>query len=409
MAIPRTESEVDQFVEKAFSPWRDALITNARGIPKALFANAVTAFRAAPEWAGILRYDAFAQKTVLIGKTPWMASEVNRNWETADDLLATNWLQHEGVHVSPETVNLAIETAARDFTFHPVLEYLNGLQWDGVSRLALWTTDGLGVTASEFVYAASSKFLISAVARVMRPGCKADCALILEGPQGLMKSTALRTMFQPWFADEMAEVGSKDAAMQLAGKWCIEMSELDAMKRADVAKMKSFLSRNEDHFRPPYGRRTIDQKRQCVIAGTVNDNEYLRDETGNRRIWPLLCSRIDIDWLQENRDQIWAEARDEFFNGKTWWLDSQHLIDSSRIEQDARRILDPWQEKIETWLRYREDVSPAEILDELFDKKPGDQTQLDQNRVATCLKAIGWQRTIMRTENGPRRRYKRQL
>lgn len=405
MAIPQTEEEAERFVADALAPWRDQLITSLKGAPKPLLANAITAFRCAPEWSGILRFDAFSQKTMLVGKAPWMASEQNRVWETSDDLLATNWLQHQGVYVSPETVNLGIETAARDFTFHPVLEYLNPLQWDGQARLALWTVDGLGVAPSDFVYAVSAKFLISAVARVMRPGCKADCALILEGPQGLMKSTALRTMFQPWFADELAELGTKDAAMQLAGKWGLEMSELDSMKRGDVAKIKSFLSRAEDHFRPPYGRRPIDQKRQCVIAGTVNDSEYLRDETGNRRIWPIFCTKIDIPWLQANRDQIWAEARDEFFNGQNWWLDTPELIDAARIEQDARRVVDPWQDKIERFVIGRSDVTPSEILDHfnIIDK---DQTQLDQNRVASCLKALGWHRTIMRTENGPRRRYK---
>ena len=222
-----------------------------------------------------------------------------------------------------------------------------------------------------------------------------------------MKSTALRALFSPWFADELADLGTKDAAMQLAGRWCIEMSELDSMKRGDVSRIKSFLSRNEDHFRPPYGRRVIQQPRQCVLSGTVNDSEYLRDDTGNRRIWPLTCRDIDIGWLQSNRDQLWAEAREEYWSGKTWWLDTEDLINAARFEQDARRVLDPWQEVIDQFVSGRESVMPSEILIFLgIDDKA--QSQLDQNRVASCLKALGWTRKIQRTEDGPRRRYVRE-
>lgn len=407
MAIPRNEEEARRFVDDAVAPWRDLLIMGKSG-PRALLANAITAFRAAPEWAGILRFDAFSQKTRLCGQAPWMASTVDRVWHPSDDLLATNWLQHQGIMVGPPVVSEAIETASRDFTFHPVLEYLNSLEHDGVARLDRWAIDCLGVRTTPetepYVLAVSARFLISAVARVMQPGCKADCALILEGKQGLLKSTTLRILFQPWFADELADLGSKDAAMQLAGKWCIEMSELDSMKRGDVSRIKAFLSRSADNFRPPYGRRVIEQPRQTVIAGTVNDSEYLRDETGNRRIWPFRCRNIDIGKLAEIRDQLWAEARARYESGEVWWLHEPELIKSAHDEQDDRRIVDPWQDKIEDFIVGKKSVMPSEVLAH-FGIPDKDQGQLDQNRVAACLKALGWQRKGVREDGISRRRY----
>jgi predicted P-loop ATPase len=131
--------------------------------------------------------------------------------------------------------------------------------------------------------------LISAVARVYEQGVKVDCALIPEGEQGLMKSTALKALSEPWFTDEIADLGSKDAAMQTRGVWVIEIAELDSMSRAEVSKIKSFISRVTDRFRPPYGKRLIESPRQCVFAASVNHSTYLRDETGGRHFWPVTC------------------------------------------------------------------------------------------------------------------------
>ena len=125
------------------------------------------------------------------------------------------------------------------------------------------------------------------VARIFSPGAKADSCLILEGEQGTKKSTALKTLVQPWFTDEIAELGSKDAALQTRGVWIIEIAELDSMNRSEAGKIKEFMSRTTDRFRPPYGRRLIESPRQCIFAGSVNHTNYLRDETGARRFWPV--------------------------------------------------------------------------------------------------------------------------
>jgi predicted P-loop ATPase len=207
-----------------------------------------------------------------------------------------------------------------------------------------------------------ARWLISAVARVFRPGAKADCCLILEGPQGIRKSTALRTIAGEYFTDELADLGSKDAAMQTRGVWIIELSELDNLGHAEVARIKAFISRTTDRFRPPYGMRLVESPGQCLFAGTVNHGAYLRDETGGRRFWPVVCGRIDVDALARDPDQLWAEAKVRFESGSVWWLETPDLVQLAADQQEARYEGDPWEEVIGPWLECRESASVSEIL-----------------------------------------------
>jgi len=232
------------------------------------------------------------------------------------------------------------------------------------------------------------------VARIFEPGCKADCCLILEGDQGIKKSTALRVLAQPWFTDEIADLGSKDAAMQTRGVWVIEIAELESLSRSDVGKIKAFMSRATDRFRPPYGKRLIESPRQCVFAGSVNHGTYLRDETGGRRFWPVECKApaIDVDGLAECRDQLWAEATALYFDGKPWWLDSVALNREAASEQSDRYEGDPWDELILKWIEDRESVSIMDVLSVCLEKKKDTWTQWDKIRVARCLREQGWKR-----------------
>ncbi len=377
--------------------WRAKLIIDQHGKPKALLANAIIAFRDAPQWADVLWFDAFHNRTTVRGATPWPSSAgPDRAWTDTDDTRATEWLQHAGIQVKSDIAGQAAEAVARDRRFHPVLDYLNRCQWDGVPRLDTWATDYLGVEDSPYVRAVASRWMISAIARVYEPGCKADCALILEGQQGLLKSTALRTLGVPWYTDDIADLGTKDSALQLAGVWIVELPELDSIRRSDVAKIKAFMSRRTDRFRPPYGRRVIEQPRQCVFAGTVNGDEYLRDETGGRRFWPIVCTAIDIPRLVADRDQLWGEARARYLAGEPWWLDTAELDAAASEEQSGRYQADVWQERIAKFVELRPSVTVDEILGGALNIAVKDRKPAEVARVSQCLRALGWKRRQIR-------------
>jgi predicted P-loop ATPase/DNA primase len=392
------------------APWRDKLLLNLNGTVKPVLANAITALREAAEWAGVLGYNEFAHSTVMQKGPPWDSTgrDLPSDWAPNDDVLTTEWLQHQGIYISVEVTGQAVEAIARERPFHPVREYLKALAWDGTHRLTSWLHEYLGVTPSPYAAAVGSRWMISAVARVFEPGCKADCCLILEGEQGIRKSTALRALAEPWFTDEIADLGSKDAALQTRGVWVIEIAELESLSRTEVSKIKAFMSRATDRFRPPYGKRPVESPRQCVFAGSVNHGTYLRDETGGRRFWPVECQApvIDVEGLQGARDQLWAEAAYLYFEGKPWWLDSIELNRDAAVEQADRYEGDPWDELIVEWAETRDTVSVADVLTYCLEKKKDQWTQWDRNRVARCLRANGWVRFNARNEGTREWRYR---
>jgi predicted P-loop ATPase len=390
------------------SNWRDELIQIQDGKPKGVLANAITAFRKAPEWVGVLAFNEFSNAVVTVNPAPWKGTGVE--WTDQEDRLAANWLQHAGILVSVEVAGQAVQTVARDHRVHPVRKYLDGLLWDGTKRIDTWLSEYLGASLNPYVEAVGACWLISAMARVFEPGCKADCCLILEGEQGIRKSTALKTLAGEWFTDELAELGSKDASLQTRGIWIIEIAELGSLTRADVGKIKSFMSRTTDRFRPPYSKRLIESKRQCIFAGSVNHSTYLRDETGSRRFWPVRCGEIRIKELARDRDQLWAEAVARYRAGSVWWLNSVELNRAAEQEQAARYEGDPWDELITDWITHPKQrvdevgqpikpftsmsgsVTVSDILLHCIGKCQEQWTQTDKTRVARCLRSIGWER-----------------
>ncbi|BAE49957.1 Predicted P-loop ATPase and inactivated derivative [Paramagnetospirillum magneticum AMB-1] len=399
--------------------WFSQLRTSADGTPERNEANVITALSCDEAFAGALVFDEFRQEIMVNRPLPWDdGSPVPRPWAEADNVRCAEWLQRREVNVSPLVVARSIGAVARDITIHPVREYLTGLQWDGTRRLESWAVAHLGATDTRLNQAFGSLWMISAIARIMAPGAKVDHMLILEGPQGAKKSTALKILAGgDWFTDELAEIGSKDAAQQMRGVWIIEIAELDAIGRAEVSRIKSFLTRTVDRYRPPYERYVIDVPRQCVFAGSVNPDTYLRDETGNRRFWPIRCGQIDLEAIRRDRDQLWAEAMTLYSQGAIWWLDDPELIALARAEQEERYQGDAWDGLIDRWLAFdkervnygygayddwREvevarsepltDVSVGEILRNAIGIEPGRWTRADQMRVTAYLKAQGWTR-----------------
>ncbi len=408
--------------------WFNRLRQDLAGTPERNEANVIIALNSDATFAGVLAFDDFAQEIVVRQPLPWDSATgpFPRPWEDADEVRTAEWLQLRGVNVAPMVVGRAIGAVARDHRIHPVRDWLDHLRWDGTPRIETWTSTYLGAEPTAFHHTVGALWLISAVARIFRPGVKADHMLILEGPQGARKSTALKVLAgEEWFTDELPELGSKDAAIHMQGIWIVEIAELDAIGRAEVSRIKAFLTRTTDRFRPPYGRYTVEVPRQCVFAGTVNPDTYLRDETGNRRFWPLRCGTIDIAALARDRDQLWAEAVHRFRAGAIWWIDDPALLAEAREEQDRRYQSDAWDDLIEHWLTHEirtvsdgfpdygnsrtesvprpeplADVSVGEILEEAIGLEPARWTRGDQMRVSAYLKANGWERYRRRDEGG---------
>lgn len=395
--------------------WRDILIKNKDLNPRALLANAITALREAPEWFGVLAYNEFSMGTVALRPAPWGAAPERewipgREWTDNEDRLLTNWLQREGIAVGVEVAAQAVQTVAMERRFHPVRDYLDSLTWDGTGRIDSWLSLYLGAETTPYTEAVGARWLMSAVARIYQPGAKVDHCLILEGPQGTRKSTVFKTLGGEWFTDEIADIGSKDASMQTIGTWIIEISELDSLSRVETGKIKAFLSRTTDRFRPPYGRRVITSPRQCVFGGSVNHATYLRDETGGRRFWPIAYSSIRVDELSRDRDQIWAEAVSRYRAGECWWLDSEDLNQAAAMEQKQRLLGETWDVEIAEWLKsptQRFDhtghpiqpftstpasVTISDILMHCIGKRLDQWTQGDKNSVARSLLAAEWER-----------------
>jgi predicted P-loop ATPase len=397
-------------VRRAVENGRDAprlvpLIKTANEGIRANLANAITILsgqvcpeiaelRAANPWNGVLAHDDFAGRPVLLSAPPWPTADeakFPRPWEPVDDTYAAEWLQHHGVGVSVKVVGQAVEAVALRNHFHPVRTYLEGLRWDGMERIPYWLSDHLGVHDSDFVRAIAVRWPIAAVARVFDPGCKADCLLILEGPQGSLKSTALRVLSDPWFSDDMPEIGTKDASLQASGVWIIELAELDSLERADAAKVKAFMSRRTDRFRPPYGARVIERPRQCLFAGTTNKTGgYLRDETGGRRFWPVTVGDIDVAGLGLARDQLWAEAVARYRKGEPWWLETRELNGAAAEAVAERYDSDAWQDLISKHLVGRSHTSVAEILKDVLHLEAARWDRSLQTRVGMCLRALRW-------------------
>jgi putative DNA primase/helicase len=238
---------------------------------------------------------------------------------------------------------------------------------------------------------------------------KADCCLILEGPQGIRKSTALRTLAGDYFTDELADLGSKDAAMQIRGVWIIELSELDSLGHSEVARIKAFMGRTTDRFRSPHGMRLVESPRQCIFAGTVNHSTYLRDETGGRRFWPIACGRLDVDALARDRDQLWAEAKARFDSGAVWWLETSDLVQMTSDQQIDRYEGDPWEAVIGPSVESRTSVSIRDVLEKCLQKVQALWTQTDKNRAARCLRSLGWERYRERHGSRLEWRYRKDL
>lgn len=305
--------------------------------------------------------DDFAHRLVVKGKLPWAENfEGQKFWTDSDDSCLRNYISDKYKITGKQVIDDALTEVMQNNKFNPVKDYLNSLSWDGLPRLENVFISFLGADNSKYVKDVTKLQTIAAIARIFNPGRKYDYCVVLSGGQGIGKSTILNKLGKKWFNDSIVSFQGKDPLEQLQGSWIIELSEMQASNRADNEQIKAFLTKQEDKFRAPYGRRTEYFPRQCVFFATTNEAIFLKDRTGSRRFLPIFCEgeRLQkLDELTEDyMDQIWAEAYHEYikFGDKPLILPE----DSEKVARELQTAHTEGQEKIGLILQYLDTPLP---------------------------------------------------
>jgi hypothetical protein len=368
------------------------------GQPLPSFANALAFLRAA--WGADLWLDQMTG-VVMLGRDAMSDGRLGDLRERAE-------CAHD-VRFSAQTLGEAATTLAERRPRHPVREYLQALRWDGAPRLAaLAATLCRAPTALD--EAIVRCFVVQAVARVLDPGCKADCCFVLYGEQGTRKSSALRALAGPFFSDGDLPDNARDQGQLLRMSWIHELGEIDRYLAArSQATVKATLSRRADGYRPPYGRHPIRVDRTYVLTGTTNQRRFLTDPTGNRRYWIVEATdTIDTPWLTAHRDQLWAEAVEVLRREGCWWLTREQEHASASRNADHTET-DALEELVAHALEGKHETTVLEVCTAILTRGLTSEAAHDQattrartdrslqTRVGTALTRLGW-------EQGPRRR-----
>jgi hypothetical protein len=340
-------------------------------------------------------YDSFLRKIKYDDKD----TDTIRNWEDRETLELTKQLQQfEGLRrIGRDIVDQGVNLYAFSEERNELKEYLKSLEWDGQRRLDTWLIEYCGAGASAFVREAGRCWLIAAVARAFEPGTKFDHMLVLEGDQGIGKSTVFEILAGPWF-DELGKFDGKDSAEKLAGVWIVEIAELAGLNKSDVETVKSFLTVRADRYRPPYGRRVEEYPRTCVFGGTTNADTYLNDSTGNRRFWPIKCQHIAIEDLRRDRGQLLAEAVQHYQRGKSFLLSEQARKEAQEA-QESRYAQDSWEGPISEYVDRNLSVTMEEIFIHALRIEHREKwRRADEVRIGNIMRKLGWKRKRVQIE-----------
>lgn len=357
----------------------------------------------------VFKRDLFAGTDVYGVEPPWNGAQVHDEVRDIDINNMAHWfVEKYNLEIALPKLYQAVAHVASRSSFHPVRDYLEGLKWDGVPRIDTWLKDYLSAAGPEpYLSAVSRKVLCSMVARVMDPGCKVDAVLILEGSQGVGKSSAVRILAQPWFSDAALDIHDKDATLTMRSNWVMELGELGGIRQAEANALKAFISRQVDRMRTPYGHLAENFPRQSIFIGTTNSNEYLNDPSGNRRIWPVQVGKCDLVGLRRVRDQLLAEALCAYNIGEILYLTQEE--DKGAIKEQAKRNFeDEWVGIISDFLkREHDDFDTSQFtMSELIDRGEINikvNTVGEQMRLAACLRRLAF-KSIQKWSNGANRK-----
>lgn len=397
--------------QRAIKPaWMDALDTTDKGVIKATPYNIDHILRNHEELVGRLRHNTLANRVEVSAACSW-APPGNGDWRPWRDSAATRlaaWLgniDHVGVNVPDQRVYGAAVAVAEDSPHNPVADYLSTLRWDGTERLSTLLPDYFGTDRNDYTTALGINWMVSAVARAMDPGCQVQFMLILEGGQGIGKTRSVRALAGPdWYAEAQESPVAKDFYQSLIGKWMIEIGEMSAFTKAESSVVKQAITRASDYYRASYAHTAQDHLRACVFVGTTNEHAYLRDATGARRFYPVICSECSVDAITANRDQLWAEAAQLYEQRHAYWLEPPGAVE----EQEERFAADSWDDVIGAWLegefgidRYPidwragngtpvEECSVTDVLRWAIAAETSKHTRADQTRVGQILTHRKW-------------------
>ena len=304
------------------------------------------------------------------------------------------------VQFARDTAEQAISSYAADNRYHPVRDYLVGLQ--PASGAIEQMCDAMHIGEMALDRLLIRKWLISCVARVMEPGCKVDTVLILCGGQSKFKSTFFATLAGDWFNDGYMDIESKDAFMALRATWLFEWQELAAMQKSRTREtLKAFLTSRVDRFRPPYGHTVQDFPRSCVIVGTSNEDSFLSDPTGNRRFWPIKIEKeIDIETVRRLRVSVWGEAVAIYRSGEQWWLKPDEARDLEGVHENFVAV-DPWSEDVERWINTTStDITVASVAHDALRLEQTHVNRATEMRISSILSSLGYVRGTRKRVNG---------
>lgn len=361
--------------------------------PLPTLVNVVTVLQKDPHFApGRLYYDEFKDRLLV-------TNSEQRELRAEDITSVRHYLQDSlGLtKVTKADVKDAIELVAWQRKRHCVREALAAVIWDDEPRLDRWLIDYLGAVPSEtqpldYLLAAGRNTLLSLVARVAHPGCQVDTMLVLEGPQGVGKTTALRILGGDYYRVALESMTNKDFLQALRGAWLIEIAELSSTTKADVDRIKVIVSTPSDPYRPTYGAFTFTYPRQCIFVGTTNRDDYLLDETGGRRFYPVRVGDIGLLRLANDREQLLAEAFVRMSAGEPW-----HLMPATTGPVQAHRhVLDAWTGTVADYLIGKPDVTITEVLKEALKFQEHAITDREAKRVGRILRSVSWERRSIR-------------
>lgn len=395
-ATPETEDSVPTTEEEEAAPQQEddgldipeELVPDGAGKPKACSAN----LRYIMRDRGIsVRFDEFNRSYVISG-FPKFGEKFS---DAIIRELARIAEEQYGISMPTQSISDWIQNAGDHRSFHPVREYLASLKWDGIARVERWLSIYADAEETPYTVTIGAVSLVACVRRVMQPGCKHDTMLLLEGPQGGNKSTALKVLAanEAWYGDDV-QLGDdgKKTMENISGKWIVEAAEVVGLRKGDTDKLKSFLSRAWDRGRLAYARVPEERPRQFVIFGTTNHTNYLNDDTGNRRFWPVHVTNFDIASLRRDIDQIWAETV-ELYNAERYYVMDPSLYKEAAREQEQRETVfdDPIYDALSDFSSLEEGiVSKRDLWSALEVSINNGGGGLVGKRVKAILAKMGW-------------------